>query len=88
LKELSAVTVYRQGDESLFSIGYVGYMGVISGVNNNKVFAALLDTSTIKSDKLNSIRCYSLDLRYALETSRTLDNATAFMADENNNYYD
>jgi len=87
LKALSAVTVFKQGDKSFCSIGFVGYMGVLSGFNNNKVFAAVLDTETIKPNKLNDIRSYSLDLRYALENNKTLDNAATFMADKNHNYY-
>ena len=87
LKALSAVTVYKQGDKSFCSIGFVGYMGVLSGFNNNKVFAAVLDTETIKPNKLNDIHSYSLDLRYALENNKTLDNTATFMADKNHNYY-
>lgn len=44
IKNISAVTVIKQKDKSICSIGFVGYMGIISGFSKSKVFASILNS--------------------------------------------
>jgi hypothetical protein len=87
LKSLSAVTVIKQGDKSICSIGFVGYMGIISGFSKNKVFASILNSPYAMPYKYDNIRSYPFDIRYALENSNSLDSVGDFMTDSSHDYF-
>lgn len=87
LNNISAVTIFKQGSKSLCSIGYVGFMGIISGFNINKVFASILDVYSVDPDGLDGIRSYPFDIRYSLENNNTLNGVAAFMSDKKHNYW-
>lgn len=79
LAKIQAVTTFNDSDKSICTIGYLGYIGVISGFNNNKVFAAILDSSTGKTYSSQGKDSYPLDLRHALENSTSLDNVGNYL---------
>ena len=70
----------------IWSIGYLGYMGIISGFNDDRVFAAILDSQSGAPFTSVGKRSYPLDLRYALEHKRTLNQAAGFMKENATNY--
>jgi hypothetical protein len=72
LAKIQSVTTYKNGKKSICSIGYLGFIGIISGFNNDRVFAAILDSKTGAPFESESKRSYPLDLRSALENCKNL----------------
>jgi len=70
------------------SIGYLGYIGIITGINNDGIFTAILVGST--GAQYNSINKYSytIDLRYALENCSGIYEIADYMKDSSRNYVD
>lgn len=86
MTKIQAVTVYKNRYKSLCTIGYVGFWGVLSGFNDNKVFAAILDSSTGKTYSSESKRSYPFDLRYALENKKTINTIGDYMSSKARSY--
>lgn len=86
LPKLQAVTTIKYQNHSICLIGYLGYVGVISGFNDSKVFAAILDSPTGAPYSSQGKRSYPMDLRQALETNTTLAGVADWMIDPNKNY--
>lgn len=86
LAKIQAVATFKNGKKSICSIGYLGFMGVISGLNDNRVFGAILDSGTGAGYTSESKYSYPLDLRYALENSRTLDGVANFLKSPERGY--
>lgn len=86
LPRLQSVTTFNYGNRKLCSIGYLGFLGIITGFNDSKVFAAILDSSTGAPYTSLGKRSYPLDLRFALENKTTLDGAAEYMADPSKLY--
>ena len=81
------VTTIRRPGRSVCLIGFVGFMGAITGFNSSGVFAALLDSDTgVPYVNPKGMRSYALDLRHALESEGTLSGAAGYMADTNHHY--
>lgn len=81
LPRLQAVITFIYPDKKICSIGYMGYMGILTGFNDSKVFAGILDSGTNASYTSEGRRSYTLDLRYALENTKTMNDAAEFMGD-------
>lgn len=79
LAKLQAVLVIKNKNKSICTIGYVGYMGVISGFNKKGVFGAILDSSTKMPFSITGRRSYTMDLRHALENARNTDEAANYL---------
>lgn len=77
--EIQAVTTFRNGGQSICTIGYLGFMGVISGFNRNKIFAAILDSPTNQEYSAAGKHSYPFDLRHALENLTTIDGVANYM---------
>lgn len=86
MAKIHAVTVIKNKDKSICLIGTLGYLGCITGFNNDKVFAAILDCSTKQPYSSENKRSYVYDLRYALENETSLEDVGAHMADMNKKY--
>lgn len=86
LCKFASIMTIKKGDNSICLIGYLAHMGLLSGFNKSGVFAAILDSST--SEKYSSIdkKSYSLDLRYALQNFRTMEEITEYMTKDENKY--
>lgn len=83
--KLQAVVDYNNGEHSFTSFGFLGIMDIISALNDDGIFAAILDNSE-RYYKESGTRSYTYDLRYALENYSTLDEVTDYMADNGRNY--
>lgn len=79
LVKVQAVMTIKNGKKSICSIGYLGFLGIITGFNDNKVFAAILDSEIGTEYTTESKYSYPLDLRYALENKSTLNEVAYFM---------
>jgi len=86
LPRLQAVITHLYPDKKVCSIGYMGFMGVITGFNNSRIFAGILDSGTNAAYTSEGRRSYVFDLRYALENMRTMDDAAEFMRDPSKLY--
>lgn len=73
---INTVTHMKKGDKSMTTFGVLGLLDIISAVNNDGVFVAILDVGSMENEPFVSEgkKCYTFDIRYALET---YDNATA-----------
>jgi len=81
LPRIQAVITFVYPDKKICSIGYMGYMGILTGFNDKKVFAGILDAGTNAAYSSEGRRSYVLDLRYALENMNTMNDAAEFMRD-------
>lgn len=86
LPRIQAVITIIYPDRKLCSIGYLGYMGILTGFNDRKIFAGILDAGTNGPYTSEGRRSYTLDLRYALENFQTMDEAVDYMMDIGNLY--
>jgi hypothetical protein len=83
LPRLNSVTVFHDGDKSFASIGFLGGWSVISGLNDDGVFGAILDAPTgrpyPKRKDLATRRSYPTDLGEALANAKTIAEAAAYL---------
>ncbi|MCL6588802.1 MAG: hypothetical protein K6U80_02510 [Firmicutes bacterium] len=86
IPQIQAVITVRQKDKSICSIGYLGFQGVITGFNRHGVFAGILDSGSGAPYVSKDRNSYPLDLRYALENNKTLNDVAGFMKDPARNY--
>lgn len=90
LPKLQAVTYItyhtKYGVKSVCLIGYLGFLGVISGLNHHQVFAAILDSPTGAVYHSQAKRSYPMDLRFALENTVHLREVAGYLADPHKNY--
>lgn len=84
---VNAVVHMVKGDRSITTISMLGLLDVISGINNDGVFVGILDVGASEYPFVyEGKRCYTFDIRYALEE---FDNATDvgnYMVDNSGNY--
>ena len=87
LQAIHAVVIIRNGKRSFCSFGFLGDLAFISGVNDHKIFASILDIRTSKPYPSTSAkRSYMMDLRYAIENMATLKDVAAYMTDKDYAY--
>jgi hypothetical protein len=86
LPQIQAIITMKSAQGKVCSIGYLGYMGVLTGFNDSKLFAAVLEAQTGAPFTSAGKRSYLLDLRYALENKKTLNEAADFMKSHANDY--
>lgn len=86
ISQFQAVVTYKYADREVVSIGYLGFMGIISGINDANSFAAILVSPTGEAYDSQGKRSYPLDLRKALETCRGIDSIADYMKDSKHYY--
>lgn len=66
---VNAVMHMNNGERSLTSISFLGILDIISAVNDDGVFAAILDVGSVQNEPFiyEGKKCYTMELRYALE---------------------
>ncbi|MCR5459198.1 MAG: hypothetical protein K6F51_04815 [Acetatifactor sp.] len=75
-----AVIHVKKGDRSFTGISFLGFENLVSAINNDGVFAAILDVgSSGEAYSSDGRRCYTYDLRYALEEYKTAKEVGDFM---------
>ena len=80
----NCVTHMRNGDRSITAIQIMGLLDIISGVNDDGVFAAILDVGTPTDERFiyEGRKCYTMELRFALEEFTTAREVGEFMVGE------
>ncbi len=86
LPRIQAVMTIKNKTGSIYSIGYMGFMGIITGFNDRKIFAAVQESTSGAAYSSAGKRSYPLDLRYALENTDKMETTINFMKDENKQY--
>ncbi|MGD1043947.1 MAG: C45 family autoproteolytic acyltransferase/hydrolase [Bacteroidota bacterium] len=86
LAQIQSVVTIKNGSKSICSIGYLGFMGIITGFNEEGIFAGILDSPSGAVYSSNNKRSYPLDLRYALENCTSLADVAEYMMDPSRNY--
>ena len=86
LPQMQAVITIKYPDRQICMIGYMGYFGVLTAFNDDKVYAAILDSSSGEPYDSTGRRSYPLDLRYALENNSTIEGVAEFMMSFERNY--
>ena len=86
LAQIQSVLTIKNGSKSICTIGYLGFMGIITGFNEKGVFAGILDSPSGAAYSSKNKRSYPLDLRYALENYTTLANVADYLVDTSKNY--
>lgn len=83
---LQAVVTIRHGRESVCLVGYLGFLGVVSGFNSHGLFAAILDSPTGRPYAAEGRHSYPMDLRRALESGKAMTDVAAAMTAPANHY--
>ncbi|MCX7748499.1 MAG: C45 family autoproteolytic acyltransferase/hydrolase [Clostridia bacterium] len=86
LPKIQAVITLKYPDKKLCLIGYMGFMGILTGFNDSGVFAAIMDSQSGAPYSSGGKHSYPLDLRNALEKYKTLNDAAEFMKGNANNF--
>ncbi|MBP7737005.1 MAG: hypothetical protein KA369_13590 [Spirochaetes bacterium] len=89
LNKMHAIVKYINGSKTFYSIGYLGVMSVVSGINRSKIYAAILDSSTLAHyGTPANPRSYLYDLRSCLETMTSVDDIADYMSNKDGHYTD
>lgn len=86
LPRIQAVITIKNPGGRICSIGYMGFLGIITGFNDSKVFAAIQESQTGATYSSEGRRSYALDLRYSLENLKALDEVIGFMKEPSRQY--
>lgn len=86
LAQIQSVTTIKNGGKSICMIGYLGLMGILTGFNDDGIYAGILDSPSGATYTSKNKRSYIMDLRYALENCASLADVACFMTDASRNY--
>ncbi|MBQ4363888.1 MAG: hypothetical protein II782_07790 [Oscillospiraceae bacterium] len=80
--KIHAIIHADKGERSYTAISFLGLGSIISGVNNDGVFAAILDVGSYdQTYSCEDRKCYTWELRYALEEYDTAKEVGQYMVD-------
>ena len=79
ISRFQAVTFINNSSSRICSVGYLGFMGILTGFNDKKVFAAILDSESGSVYTSQGRISYVFDLRLALENEKTLTGVADYM---------
>ncbi len=86
IPRIQAVVTFVYPSRKVCSIGYLGYMGVLTGFNDSKAYAAILLSPTGEPYDSQGKRSFPMDMRTALETCGTIDEIADYMKDSKKYY--
>lgn len=86
--KIHAVTHMKNGSRSVTAISVLGLLDIISGINDDGVFAAILDVGSVQDEAYvcEGRKCYTMELRYALEEYSTARNLGEFMVGSSDSF--
>ncbi len=86
--KVNAVTHMKDGSRSLTAISILGLLDIISGINDDGVFSAILDVGSVQKEAYiyEGKKCYTMELRYALEEFSTARGLGEFMVGESGDF--
>ena len=88
LCQAHAVVHMLNGDKSFTSVTYLGYMSILTAVNDDGVMLGELDVGSKNMVKYSceDKKSYTYDMRYALENFTTAEEAVGYLADNSKKY--
>jgi hypothetical protein len=86
LAQLHAVTTIKDGEKSVAMVGFLGIFAPLSAINDEGVFAAILDSPSGAMYSSAGKRSYPFDLLYALREYKTIEDIAAYMSDPAKSY--
>ncbi|MBR5372018.1 MAG: hypothetical protein IK130_07370 [Oscillospiraceae bacterium] len=87
--KMHAVIHAENGSRSFTGISFLGFVSVISAVNDDGVFGAILDVGSERSEVQYSYankKCYTYELRYALEEFDTARAVGEYMVENSRDF--
>ena len=76
----------KNKERSLTSISVMGMLSIVTGVNNDGVFAGILDVGSGEPYTCDGKKSYVYALRYALENYDTAKSVGEYMVSESNDF--
>lgn len=86
LSKLQAVVTFKNHEHSVISMTALGYVGIVTGFNKSHIFAGILDSPVGTKYSASGRRSYTMDLRTALENSKTIEDVAQFMTEPDHLY--
>ena len=86
LAKIHSVTIINDKDKSVCLIGALGYLGCVTGFNENKVFAAMLDSPSGYPYSSVNKYSYAFEMRYALENMTSKEEIANHMMNSDKDY--
>ena len=84
---LHTVLHAKKGERSFTGIGFLGLGSLISGINDDGVFGAILDLGSGSTPyEYENKRCYTYELRYALEEFDTAKEVGQYMVENSGDF--
>lgn len=77
--QIHAVMHAKKADRSYMGFSFLGILGTISAINDDGVFAAILDARSGEAYSYENKKCYTYELRYALEEFDTAEQIGQYM---------
>ena len=83
-----AVTHFKmpEGKQSYTTFSVMGMLDVLTGINESGVFAGILDVGSIDNYVYEGKKCYTYELRYALENMSDARSIGEYMVAESGNF--
>jgi hypothetical protein len=84
MTQIHSVAHLIKGDKTITSIGVLGLLDMITAINDNGVFIGILDVGTVNEMPFvyEGKKCYTYEIRYALETFDNARDAAEFLNKE------
>ncbi|MCU0607280.1 MAG: C45 family autoproteolytic acyltransferase/hydrolase [Candidatus Edwardsbacteria bacterium] len=86
LSQIQAVTTIMNSSSSVCLIGYLGFLGAITGFNDDGLFAGILDSPSGAAYSSSGKRSYPFDIRSALEDLGSIAAAADYLSDTAKHY--
>lgn len=86
LGRVQAATFIQNGSRSVCLVGHLGFMGSVTGFNEDGLFCGILDSPTGTAYSSAGKRSYAMDIRIALEEFTSLDQAADYLSDTSKHY--
>lgn len=88
ISALHTVLHMNKGERSITSIGMLGLLDIITAVSDDGVMVGILDVGSRQGDPYiyEGKKCYTFDLRYALEQFTTAKEVGEYMVGESGDY--
>lgn len=83
---LHTVVHAQKGERSYTGISFLGFLSVISAVSDDGVLAAILDGSSAELFTYENRKCYTYELRHALEEYDTAREVGQYMVDHSRDF--
>ena len=88
MSRIHAVTHMKNKERTITAISVIALLDIISGINDDGVFAAILDVGSVQRDAFvyEGKKCYTMELRYALEEYSAARDLGEFMVGESGDF--